>query len=295
MHTCDLCHRVFFSRRSYSVHYRYHQSSQDLTNPAPISAVSDCPPVVASANSTNPGDENSTNPLQVSALADRPHESDGAHFGGLLINNNHASSVQPVDSQTSTEGDSNFMSGAFDSVVGDCVAEEDYQEEDESLSSLSCPAGSGNSVNTIWHNADKSLLEKRNKYLESGFGMMVSDDLYKVNVELLNLLQRSGAPLNLFGKVKQWCRRSFLRGVDFLDDRHLCSRAQVLLELETRFDCVGSKPIHREICLPGCGDSVTMVVHDFQEQLYSLLSDPDVMKDENLLFHNDDPFASPLP
>ena len=38
---------------------------------------------------------------------------------------------------------------------------------------------------------------------------------------------------------------------------------------------------------------VNIVTHDFLEQLYSLLSDPDLMKDENLLFTDGNSFQAP--
>ena len=47
------------------------------------------------------------------------------------------------------------------------------------------------------------------------------------------------------------------------------------------------------ITLPESKKHVGITVHSFLDGLYSLLTDPEVMKDENLLFHNQDPFCPP--
>ena len=51
-------------------------------------------------------------------------------------------------------------------------------------------------------------------------------------------------------------------------------------------------PTSTKVKLPS-GAEVNIVTHDFLEQLYSLLSDPDLMKDENLLFTDGNPFQAP--
>ena len=51
-------------------------------------------------------------------------------------------------------------------------------------------------------------------------------------------------------------------------------------------------PATTKVKLPS-GAEVNIVTHDFFEQLYSLLSDPDLMNDENLLFTDGNPFQAP--
>ena len=51
-------------------------------------------------------------------------------------------------------------------------------------------------------------------------------------------------------------------------------------------------PATTKVKLPSSAE-VNIVTHDFLEQLYSLLSDPYLMNDENLLFTDGNPFQAP--
>ena len=67
----------------------------------------------------------------------------------------------------------------------------------------------------------------------------------------------------------------------------------MMKKLIKRYNHLDTFPRVEAVLLPHCQRRVNMVYHSFTAMLYSLLSHPDLMKDENLLFHNDDPFSPP--
>ena len=59
-----------------------------------------------------------------------------------------------------------------------------------------------------------------------------------------------------------------------------------------------TKPLiarEKSLVLPGLGDTVKIIYHSAPAMIASLLSDANLMKNENLLFHNKDPFSPPPP
>jgi hypothetical protein len=110
---------------------------------------------------------------------------------------------------------------------------------------------------------------------------------------------KAKAPVYLFDQIKACFRTTVhVSKVNLLDKSASLSRKAVLKQICQRFTLHGSQPIEIEATLPGNKDIVSIVTHDFKEQLYSLLSDPVVMRDEHLLFPKNelghpDPFADP--
>jgi hypothetical protein len=72
----------------------------------------------------------------------------------------------------------------------------------------------------------------------------------------------------------------------------MVTREALLKRLATRYNMKKAAPIKRSITLPHSQAKVTIITHDFQAQVQSLLSDPR-WKDSDFLFHNDDPTAPP--
>ena len=143
---------------------------------------------------------------------------------------------------------------------------------------------------------DRSLIDKYIEYCDSGLGNMVSTAHYKTDVKLLKLLKTAGCPIYLFNQIKEWAHESAVGGVGVEGvqwKERSAKRAAVLADIRKRFNMEETAPSQLEVTLPGSGERVTITLHDFKQQVYSLLSDPVAMRDENLLFHNDDPFAPP--
>ena len=117
---------------------------------------------------------------------------------------------------------------------------------------------------------------------KSGRSTIMQDEgVYKAKVELLKMLKFPGCPLFLFEKVLKWAGKAQLQNnVDFalLEST---SREQKMNSLLDRFDFNGLEPNVQNITLPGSGEIIPLVTHDFMQSLYSLLSDSDLMKEEN--------------
>jgi hypothetical protein len=149
---------------------------------------------------------------------------------------------------------------------------------------------------------DFTILKQYNSYINSGFGQneSISDINDDMNVRLLHLLMQANTPLNLFTKIKEWAHIAASNGIDFSDKSNIrTSRLVCIKKFETKMNLDGGKPTQIEVTLRGTHQTVNVTVHDFQQQVYSLFSDPTVMMDENLIFPDNlgnavGPFGEPL-
>jgi hypothetical protein len=134
---------------------------------------------------------------------------------------------------------------------------------------------------------DFSLIEQFYEYINTGFGSRAfnKDVHLLMNVNLLHLLMKTNAPLYLFPKLKEWAHISSTCGVDFKDKSFLRDTRQATIKkLEKQLNLEAGKPYQIEVTLRGTQQTVSITVHDFKQQVYSLLTDPSVMSDDNLLF-----------
>ena len=113
-------------------------------------------------------------------------------------------------------------------------------------------------------------------------------------IKLLRVLKQYAVPLSTFESVVEWSKDIYLSGYKFTTDgQGTCTRRPMMKKLIKRYNHLDTFPRVEALLLPHCQRRVNMVYHSFTAMLYSLLSHPDLMKDENLLFHNDDPFSPP--
>ena len=135
------------------------------------------------------------------------------------------------------------------------------------------------------------LLHRHRAQIETGHQQILMTPLVQAQVELLSQLERAHAPMYLAKDIWEWARKWSLRDVDFSNS---CNRKTVLKNLKERYG-------HKDICepkiettlLPALQEPATVVRFDFLEQVYSLLSDTELMKDDNLLFRDNSPFTPP--
>jgi hypothetical protein len=100
-------------------------------------------------------------------------------------------------------------------------------------------------------------------------------------VELLHLLQKSNAPISMYDKVQKWARKSFAINQDVFSWSHM-SRKKVLQLVEKKFDAAGWYPQSSTLYLPYANRRITIQTYDFSQAVYSLLTDPVLMREENL-------------
>ena len=137
-----------------------------------------------------------------------------------------------------------------------------------------------------------TLLKKRDEFVQSGAAAQRPDNQHCSEVELLQILKDSNAPLYLYDSIMEWAHTTTARKqFDFSDKPR--SRETVLNEMYKELDLNSLKPKAVDFLLPDSRQKVKIVTHDFRAAVYSLLTDPDLMQDDNLLFEGDDPFAEP--
>jgi hypothetical protein len=109
-------------------------------------------------------------------------------------------------------------------------------------------------------------------------------------VSLLKLLNLYKAPLSLFPTIQKWAHKSVQ-----MQHAFTCSFRQrdlVLLELEDQFDMLSSR--FKPMLVSYLPDERPTVVYvsSFADAVYSLLSDPELMDEDNLSFpHHEHPFC----
>jgi hypothetical protein len=108
-------------------------------------------------------------------------------------------------------------------------------------------------------------------------------------VRLLKLLTKHKAPLQMFPVIQEWARDCARLKHDF--SRSIRPRAKVLSELEDRFDMQSSRFTPTIVSyLPDERPTVACVA-SFADAVCSLLSDPELMNEQNLSFPDPhDPF-----
>lgn len=142
---------------------------------------------------------------------------------------------------------------------------------------------------------DSSIYEQRQKFIQANFGLpLPATKTFTAQVELASLLRNANTSIYVHDAVRDWVNKSVGEGGANFKEHPLVARTTFLSDLNKRFDAHGTAPIKREVALPS-GKKVTLVLHDFSQMLYSLLTDESLMIDENLLFCDNNPFAVPPP
>jgi hypothetical protein len=143
--------------------------------------------------------------------------------------------------------------------------------------------------------AYQGLYDKKVQHGVKGYAQAPMEKETQHLVKLLHLMKTHGAPLGLFDEVVSWCEEANESAGLFVDGAPpMMKRTPLLRELTKRFNLGGLKPIQTSVWLPNAGVHLNVTTHDAQEAIVSLLMDPELMKDENLLFFNqDNPFAPP--
>ena len=135
--------------------------------------------------------------------------------------------------------------------------------------------------------ADETLFEQMQQFLKDHRNFAL-DPKELCCAHLMHILK--DAPATTYDLVMEWTLHH--RGVIAASDRKpLLSRAVTLNTLLERLDTKGYMPYEEEIFLPNAKTKVKLVLHDIKQAIYSLLTDPRLMQDENLLFYKDDPLA----
>jgi hypothetical protein len=105
------------------------------------------------------------------------------------------------------------------------------------------------------------------------------------------LLKKMKAPLEAFETILNWVAKA--AAADYQFAKPVPQRKKLLESLFHKLGMNYLKPKEKEMKFPYCGQKVDMVFHDAKAAIASLLTCPCLAQDENMLFHEDDPFAKP--
>jgi hypothetical protein len=104
-------------------------------------------------------------------------------------------------------------------------------------------------------------------------------------VQLLQLLDNCNAPLHFFDDIMQWTRgASIIHKYDF--EQPAQSRRFIVKDLIDRTNLVPLLPKIIQFQLPKAKQEVKVVTHNVTAAIHSLLSNKELMKAENQIFHN---------
>jgi hypothetical protein len=115
-----------------------------------------------------------------------------------------------------------------------------------------------------------------------------TDNSLPAKIELLKILNTAKAPLYLYDHIMAWTKKAVnVFDVDFGVDVNL-SREKLMQELKLKFKLNKIEPTVQTLQLRGSGNTAEIVKHSFKDSLYSLLNDPNLMQEKNLLLTPDD-------
>ena len=117
----------------------------------------------------------------------------------------------------------------------------------------------------------------------------------KSDLELLKILK--GQPLHLWKQIREWRFKSHYRykhNMNSDDSYHRKERATVIEEIGQKYGCNGLAPKIKRVFLPKLEMEVDLVCFSFMEQMVSLLTNPEAILAENLLFDPENPFKKPV-
>jgi len=99
-------------------------------------------------------------------------------------------------------------------------------------------------------------------------------------IQLLSLLNTSKASFSLYEKIVKWRQSS----KSTTENKKMPTRKEVLKFLTNRYKVSGLMPQKKHCTLPSVGLDIDVPVHPFLGCIYSLLTSPELMKSENLIF-----------
>jgi hypothetical protein len=108
------------------------------------------------------------------------------------------------------------------------------------------------------------------------------------SIELMHLCKQARDPLYMFDGIQKWARDTIRDDPTYFEGPSI-KRQNVLNSLNERYCLEGYEPTVHNIGLPS-GKLIDVVIHDFDAAIFSLLSDPYLMQEENLLLNLDEPW-----
>ena len=142
---------------------------------------------------------------------------------------------------------------------------------------------------------NRELHNQKLTHQETGYNVLLANDVWhNAQIELLAMLKQSKAPLYLFDNIMQWCKQTF--NTVKIDDMNskIVTRDKCIKNIRDQFDIHKISPVQCDLKLNGSLKTIKLVIHDFKQSLYSLLSDNFLMSEDNLLLTADTLYSKEL-
>jgi len=266
---CSVCNRGFTSARYYKAHFRYKANEKCKA------AFDGEKPATAPEKRALEG-ESTTNNKEKQSRIDSG-DLIGAHkyiaksvIQMLQIENSRMQSQEYRHAMPSnSEEDEDFF------VLGGNSDDEDEnleqgEEENEQQPVLDTD---------ILHDFEEYCESKRNNTCELA-------PEYAAGIELMSMLVKKGAPLNLYDAIYKWHTKH-------LEAKMFVNRKRLLKDLNLRYhlDNKGPEVVH-SLVLPHSQSRIDLVVHNAMQQIQSLLTDPRI-NDSDYNFFGNNPLEPP--
>jgi len=137
-------------------------------------------------------------------------------------------------------------------------------------------------------NIDPSLYHLWHDHHEYGYKSVPLDPFQKYYARVLKAVQDMNAPLSAFDTILGLARDAQTLQKSGFEVPKRVSRKGVIDLFKMRHNLKHLEPTEIPVVLPGSKESVKITVHDFYASLCSLLSNPHLMRDENLCFFEDE-------
>ena len=188
-----------------------------------------------------------------------------------------------VTDRTKGATDNSSLIGDELSLIGDDL-ETDSEEEDTIVPMMEPIV------------AEKAMRQQFQQYCDKAAHTFLPFTKAEVSaIRLMDTLRRKKCSLDSYDSILEWHFKTTgeLRCGGVLGDCvPYLSRYVLLPKLMKRYNLEALKPKEVAIRLPCSNSKANVVIHDCEAGILSLLTDPR-RKDEDCLFHNDDPFSPP--
>jgi hypothetical protein len=273
---CESCKRIFDNEKGLLIHYRKSAlCSSAIMNRRTSQKKEEIPPTFSISQSSNTeptNDDGSSNPM----FPDHFYEEDDEQS-------------DKQSDETSSQG------GETESTPSDKQSDETSSRGGETESTTPCnlsnvlanPQDYENSTtgakSTQFDGArvDQTPRNRYINYVTNEKGARTVTSTYRSDLELLYLLQKSNVPIGMYDEIQKWARKSYAINPKVFFCSNL-TRKKALQSIEKIFNAKGCKPIPVICQLPSLKHQVTIQAYDFISAIYSLLTDPVLMREENL-------------
>lgn len=202
---------------------------------------------------------------------------------------NEHHSLQDNTDPSPFEGGNDSSSDSVTNAAGELEIESTNDNDDDDIQTFDPPNNTPNNTPIM---ADTSLNDR--EVHRQSLPFIPADPKLAVDIELMYIMAKHKLPLKSFKIIYEWAKRSHSRpGFDFATS-HARKRKTVMKQIRSQL-CLSSKMEFVPHVITWLPDELPtdVYIRPFKDALYSLLSNPNIMTENNLSFPSSDTPLSP--